>query len=117
VENRHYPRSRIAELSNIATKKQFAAVIATFRRRVSEVWDLSVLNHKVRLSQSNRIIVREALKKGQLVNWDFIPNSGYSDLYVRSSNSHEVIDRKVRIKGEGTPASLKPLINCTNFRL
>lgn len=89
------------ELSNIAIKKQFATVIETFRRRVSEVWNLGDLNRKVRLSQNNRMIVRDALKKGQLVNWDFIPNPDYSDLYVRSSNSHEVIDRKVRIKARG----------------
>ena len=89
------------ELSNLAHEKRFDSVIEAFRRRVSEVWDLGDLGRRVRLSQKNRMIIRGAMKRGQLVNWDFNPNPDYNDLYVRSSNSHEVVDRKIRIKAKG----------------
>ena len=89
------------ELSDLALKKQIGPVVQAFRRRVSEIWDLDDLGRRVRLSQKNRMIARGAMKEGQLVNWDFSPNPDYSDLYVRSSNSHEVVDRKVRIKAKG----------------
>ena len=89
------------ELSNLAHEKPFESVIEVFRRRVSEIWDLDDLGRRVRLSQKNRMIVRDGMKEGQLVNWDFSPTTDYSDLYVRSSNSHEVVDRKVRIKAKG----------------
>jgi len=94
-------KSDANELSNLAHEKRFESVIETFRRRVSEVWDLDDLGRRVRISQKNRMIVRDAMKEGQLVNWDFSPTTDYSDLYVRSSNSHEVVDRKVRIKAKG----------------
>ena len=89
------------ELSNLAYEKRFESVIEAFRRRVSEIWDLDDLGRRVRLSQKNRMIVRDGMKEGQLVNWDFSPTTDYSALYVRSSNSHEVVDRKVRIKAKG----------------
>ena len=89
------------ELSNLAQEKPFESVIEVFRRRVSEIWDLDDLGRRVRFSQKNRMVVRDAMKEGQLVNWDFSPTADYSDLYVRSSNSHEVVDRKVRIKAKG----------------
>ena len=77
------------------------SVIEVFRRRVSKIWDLDDLGRRVRFSQKNRMVVRDAMKEGQLVNWDFSSTTDYSDLYVRSSNSHEVVDRKVRIKAKG----------------
>tara|TARA_B100001123_G_C15018335_1_gene910490 strand:- start:197 stop:916 length:720 start_codon:yes stop_codon:yes gene_type:complete len=89
------------ELRNLALKQPFGPVIEGFRRRVSEIWDLDDLGRRVRFSQKNRMVVRDAMKEGQLVKWDFSPNPDYSDLYVRSSNSHEVVDRKVRIKAKG----------------
>ena len=45
--------------------------------------------------------MREALKSGLQEAWDYVPKQDYDDTYVRSSNSHELIDRKVRIPAKG----------------
>ncbi len=53
------------------------------------------------MKQKQRIVVSDALRSGRCKTWDYVPQSDYSDTYVRSANSHEVIDRKVRIAAKG----------------
>ncbi|SHJ31003.1 choline-sulfatase [Shimia gijangensis] len=91
------------ELNNLAEHADSAELLSQFRARQAEVWDLPRLNDKIRRSQKKRDVVRDALKQGRAEPWDFIPKPDYSDTYVRSANSHEVIDRKVRLPAKGYP--------------
>lgn len=89
------------ELKDIVGSENHRSLVQRLRQRSREIWDFGQLDRKIRASQIKRRLVSEALKRGRKVIWDFVPNPDYSDLYVRSANSHEVIDRKVRIAAKG----------------
>lgn len=89
------------EKVNLAQDPEYRPILEGLRARIREVWDFEALNPTILASQTKRRLVAAALKKGVSPNWDFVPHPDYSDLYVRSANSHEVIDRKVRIAAKG----------------
>ena len=76
-------------------------MLSTFRQRTAAIWHMPDINRDIRLSQKKRIVVSDALRSGRCKTWDYVPQPDYSDTYVRSANSHEVIDRKVRIAAKG----------------
>ena len=69
-------------------------MVARLRGRARATWNLPELKEAVKESQTKRRLVGEALKRGRPLSWDFVPQPDYSHTYVRSANSHEVIDRK-----------------------
>lgn len=91
------------EKVSLAQNPAYRDVLERLRARTHEVWDFSTLNPAILASQTKRHLVAAALKKGVPPDWDFVPHPDYSDIYVRSANSHEVIDRKVRIAAKGYP--------------
>lgn len=89
------------ELTNLAQINQYETALLEFRSRAADLWQMRDINQRIRLSQKKRVVVNQALQTGRREAWDFIPQPDYSDTYVRSANSHEVIDRKVRIPAKG----------------
>lgn len=89
------------ELTNVAEDEAYHDVVRRLRRRSREMWDFEKLDNAIRASQAKRRLVGAALKRGRKPDWDFMPAPDYSDIYVRTANSHEVIDRKVRIAAKG----------------
>ena len=89
------------ELNNLAALEKYSSELSQFRKRAAKLWDRQQLARRILVSQRSRFVVREAQKLGLQEAWDYIPKPDYNDTYVRSSNSHELIDRKVRIPAKG----------------
>lgn len=89
------------ELVNVAQDEAYREVVRRLRARSREIWDFEALDGMIRASQAKRRLVGAALRHGKKPDWDFMPAPDYSDIYVRTANSHEVIDRKVRIAARG----------------
>jgi choline-sulfatase len=72
------------ELTNLAADSRHTADTDRFRALVHQYWDLGAFDADVRLSQSRRHLVYEALRKGHHFPWDFQPLQKASERYMRN---------------------------------
>ena len=72
------------ERVNLAADPASAGLIDEFRREIAARWDLSALDHAVRLSQRRRRAVSEALGTGVPTPWDFTPAYDAPRRYIRN---------------------------------
>ncbi len=89
------------ELKNLADNSAYNDVLTRFESEVEERWDLETLDNRIRGSQRQRNLVRDALAKGRQQEWDYQPQPDYSELYVRDPSGAEISDRKVRVAAKG----------------
>ena len=87
------------ERENLADRQP--RMIAEFRRDRDRVWDLPATDTAIRSSQRKRKLVARALNQGKKPSWDLDPAPDYSEIYVRTANGHEVVDRKIRVPAMG----------------
>ncbi|GAA3279360.1 choline-sulfatase [Nesterenkonia halobia] len=69
------------EFTNVARSPEYAEVASTLRAELERRYDLDALDAQVRTSQSQRRLVAEALTKGTMRHWDFVPDA--ETRYVR----------------------------------
>jgi choline-sulfatase len=74
------PQERV----NLAADPNHASVVNRLRGLVREKWNLTAFDKDVRLSQSRRRLVYEALRKGHHFPWDFQPLQKASERYMRN---------------------------------
>jgi choline-sulfatase len=72
------------ERANLAADPNQAARADRFRALAHEDWDLAAFDAAVRLSQSRRHLVYDALRKGHHFPWDFQPLQKASERYMRN---------------------------------
>jgi len=72
------------EMRNLAADPAHAGLVADFRARVKEKWDLDAFDSEVRESQARRWIVYEALRNGAYYPWDHQPLQKASERYMRN---------------------------------
>ncbi|MGI9354721.1 MAG: choline-sulfatase [Rhizobiaceae bacterium] len=77
------------ELVNLAERAEFAGVLARINAMGEAVWgDLGVLRAKIVHSQKSRLLVREALEKGEFFSWDESFHTNTGDRYLRPGKSY-----------------------------
>jgi choline-sulfatase len=72
------------ELRNLAADPGFADLVALFRRKREERWDMGAFDAAVRESQARRWVVYEALRNGAYYPWDHQPLQKASERYMRN---------------------------------
>jgi choline-sulfatase len=86
------------ELTNLAEQPAHAERAAEFAREVAAKWDSKKIRDDVVTSQRQRILVQEALLKGQVHPWDFQPREDASKQYNRNYSSELYdTDRRARM--------------------
>ncbi len=71
------------ELVNLAALPDHAAEVGEFKAEVARRWDLGRIDGEVRDSQRRRRFLAEATAVGEPPDWDYQPDAGRSDRYVR----------------------------------
>jgi len=84
------------ELSNLADDPDFAEVVALFRRKREERWDMGAFDAAVRESQARRWVVYEALRNGSYYPWDYQPLQKASERYMRNHMNLDTLEESKR---------------------
>lgn len=71
------------ELHNLASDPDCAPVADSIFAAIRQRWDEDDLEERVRISQSKRLFVQEAMKFGRFPSWDYAPPFDASRAYVR----------------------------------
>jgi choline-sulfatase len=86
------------ELCNLAEEPKHSAVARAFAAEVSAKWDSAAIRARVVESQSNRVLIQEALLNGRIAPWDFQPFQDASKQYNRNYGAELYdTDRRARI--------------------
>jgi choline-sulfatase len=84
------------ELNNLADDPDFAEVVALFRRKREERWDMGAFDAAVRESQARRWVVYEALRNGAYYPWDHQPLQRASERYMRNHMDLNILEESKR---------------------
>jgi choline-sulfatase len=84
------------ELVNLAEDPDFDEVVAMFRRRREERWDMGAFDAAVRESQARRWVVYEALRNGAYYPWDHQPLQKASERYMRNHMNLDNLEESKR---------------------
>jgi choline-sulfatase len=84
------------ELDNLADDPDFAEVVALFRRKREERWDMGAFDAAVRESQARRWVVYEALRNGAYYPWDHQPLQRASERYMRNHMDLNILEQTKR---------------------
>ncbi len=84
------------ELNNLAADPDFAEVVALFRRKREERWDMGAFDAAVRESQARRWVVYEALRNGAYYPWDHQPLQKASERYMRNHMNLDNLEESKR---------------------
>jgi choline-sulfatase len=79
------------ELTNLADATEYREEVARFRAECAARWDSSLLKHQVMASQQARLMLFQALRRGEYFPWDYQPLRDASEQYTR--NHMDVTDR------------------------
>ncbi|WFR96125.1 choline-sulfatase [Rhizobium tumorigenes] len=84
------------ELTNLADDPDFVEVVALFRRKREERWDMGAFDAAVRESQARRWVVYEALRNGSYYPWDYQPLQKASERYMRNHMNLDTLEESKR---------------------
>jgi choline-sulfatase len=84
------------ELTNLADDPEFAEIVAVFRRKREERWDMGAFDAAVRESQARRWVVYEALRNGAYYPWDHQPLQRASERYMRNHMDLNILEESKR---------------------
>jgi choline-sulfatase len=84
------------ELRNLADDPDFADVVASFRKKREERWDMGAFDAAVRESQARRWVVYEALRNGAYYPWDHQPLQRASERYMRNHMDLNILEESQR---------------------
>ncbi|WP_105381768.1 choline-sulfatase [Neorhizobium alkalisoli] len=84
------------ELKNLADDPEFAEVLAAFRKKRGERWDMGAFDAAVRESQARRWVVYEALRNGAYYPWDHQPLQKASERYMRNHMNLDNLEESKR---------------------
>ncbi len=84
------------ELTNLADDPDFTEVVALFRRKREERWDMGAFDAAVRESQARRWVVYEALRNGSYYPWDYQPLQKASERYMRNHMNLDTLEESKR---------------------
>ncbi|RWX77284.1 choline-sulfatase [Neorhizobium lilium] len=84
------------ELANLADNPEFEDVVAMFRRKRGERWDMGAFDAAVRESQARRWVVYEALRNGSYYPWDYQPLQKASERYMRNHMDLNILEESKR---------------------
>jgi choline-sulfatase len=84
------------ERRNLAAEPSHGVIVAEFRARVAELWDLAHLHQQVLASQRRRRLVGRALDQGHRRSWDFQPWRDASELYIRNTTKLDDLEAAAR---------------------
>ena len=84
------------ELTNLAEDPDFVDVVALFRRKREERWDMGAFDASVRESQARRWVVYEALRNGAYYPWDHQPLQKASERYMRNHMNLDILEESKR---------------------
>ena len=77
------------EVENLAGKKAVSGLESELRSLGDKTWgDLAELREVIVKSQKTRLLVREALEKGQVFSWDENPHTATGERYLRRGKSY-----------------------------
>ena len=72
------------ELVNLAKEPQHQNLIARFRSEAGRRWDSGLIAEQVTRSQRQRLMLFQALRRGQHFPWDYQPLRAASEQYTRN---------------------------------
>jgi choline-sulfatase len=72
------------ELVNLASEPDHEGRIAAFRAEAARRWNSQVLAEQVTTSQRQRLMLFQALRRGQHFPWDYQPLRAASEQYTRN---------------------------------
>ncbi|MEO0619643.1 MAG: choline-sulfatase [Pseudomonadota bacterium] len=76
------------ELQNLATRSEYADVVAGFSDEAATKWDLRSLSEDIVRSQQRRLLIHKAHSQGQAPDWDFDAGDGGSDRWFRGEGNY-----------------------------
>ena len=89
------------ELNNLANEPEYAEIASHMREMIQSRWDLAAFDDIVRHSQSQRLIVYEALRNGSYFPWDYQPLQRASERYMRNHMDLNILEEQQRFpRGE-----------------
>ena len=71
------------EKTNLASDPTMQSVVNDMKKRISKWWNAEEMQRTVLQSQRERMLIRDALSKGEKFPWDFQPFFDASKMYVR----------------------------------
>jgi choline-sulfatase len=96
------PHERI----NLADDPASAGLAGRFRQEIAGRWDLTAVDHEVRLSQQRRLAVTRALGTGVQTPWDFTPAYDAGRRYIRNHMDLGELEEMARfppVRGQAPP--------------
>ena len=93
------------ELTNLAPDRHQAPELAAFREEVAQRWDLGGLQNAVIDSQRRRRLIARALSVGSPAAWDYEPDQGSTQRYVRGFDFWSPFKRARLRRRESPPSS------------
>jgi len=94
-----------SELVNLCAKSEKAlgpngpaikAMVETFRQEAEAKWDFKKITHDILMSQRQRRVVWNALKRGTFTSWDYNPPDDGKHKYIRSHIPLDDLELKAR---------------------
>lgn len=72
------------EQHNLADELEHAELVKKFTAQIHQRWDVAKFRDQVRLSQKQRLMVYNGLRKGNFQAWDFQPKQDATKRYMRN---------------------------------
>lgn len=91
------------ERTNLADDPAHAATLDHLSALARARWDLAAFDAAVRDSQARRRIVYEALRSGRYHPWDFQPQPGGADRYMRNHMNLDILEAERRFPRAAGP--------------
>ncbi len=89
------------EMTNLTEDPSHSETLSEFRSLADRKWDLDRFDADVRASQARRLVVYDALRKGDYQPWDFQPHRNASERYMRNHMDLNVLEENQRFpRGE-----------------
>lgn len=84
------------ELTNLAEAPEHHEEVARFRAECAAKWDSGLIKHQVMASQQARLMLFQALRRGEYFPWDYQPLRDASEQYTRNHMDVTVRDQLSR---------------------
>jgi choline-sulfatase len=84
------------ELDNLAADSTYADLVSRFLEQLQTHWDIGRFRDDVRLSQARRLLVYDALRRGEYQSWDYQPLQRASERYMRNHLDLNVLEATAR---------------------
>jgi choline-sulfatase len=89
------------ELHNLAADGAYADTVARFTARLQARCDIGRFRDEVLLSQARRLLVYDALRRGEYQSWDYQPLQRASERYMRNHMDLNVLEATARYPHAG----------------